>query len=54
MNHYLTLPYIEKKLNEEWFAEFLAIAGMIDTVDARMTPYINIDQIPPFHTYYNK
>jgi asparagine synthase (glutamine-hydrolysing) len=46
----LSLPYIEKRLNEEWLAEFCAISGMIDTVDARMTPYFNIDQIPPFHT----
>ena len=46
----LTLPYIEKRLNEEWLAEYLAISGMIDTVDARITPYLNIDQVPPFHT----
>ena len=46
----LTLPYIEKRLNEEWLAEYLAISGMIDTVDARTTPYRNVDQVPPFHT----
>ncbi len=44
----LNLPYIEKKLNEEWLAEFLAITGMIDTVDALTTPYLNVEQIPPF------
>ena len=46
----LTLPYIEKRLNEEWLAEYLAISGMIDTVDARTTPYLNVEQVPPFHT----
>ena len=49
----LTLPYIEKKLNEQWLAEFLAITGMIDTVDARTTPYLHIDQVPPFHSIIN-
>jgi asparagine synthase (glutamine-hydrolysing) len=46
----LTLPYVNKQLNELYLAEFLAITGMIDTVDARMTPYENIEQVPPFHT----
>jgi asparagine synthase (glutamine-hydrolysing) len=46
----LTLPYIKKQLNEHYIAEFLAITGMIDTVDARMTPYLNIYQVQPFHT----
>ncbi|SDM77265.1 lasso peptide isopeptide bond-forming cyclase [Bacillus sp. OK048] len=46
----LTLPYIEKHLNENYIAEFLAITGMIDTVDARMTPFKNIEQVPPFHS----
>ncbi|PCD09412.1 asparagine synthetase B [Peribacillus simplex] len=46
----LKLPYIEKKLNEQWLAEFLAIPGMNDTVDAFSTVYKHIDQIPPSHT----
>ncbi len=46
----LALPYIEKKLNESWLAEYMAISGMIDTVDASTTPYQNIIQIPPFHS----
>jgi len=46
----LALPYIEKKLNESWLAEYMAISGMIDTVDASTTPYQNINQIPPFHS----
>ncbi len=45
-----SLPHIKKELNEEWLAEYLAITGMIDTVEARTTPYKDINQIPPFHT----
>ena len=30
----LSLPYIEKKLNEQWLAEYLAISGMVDAVDS--------------------
>lgn len=46
----LALPYIEKNLNEHWLAEYMAISGMIDTVDASTTPYLNISQVPPFHS----
>ncbi|WP_077214418.1 lasso peptide isopeptide bond-forming cyclase [Bacillus dakarensis] len=46
----LSLSYVKKKLNEEWLAEYLAITGTIDTVDARTTPYKNIDQVPPAHS----
>lgn len=43
------LPYIEKKLNEEWLAEFIAIPGMTEAVDTQSTVYKNIYQIPPSH-----
>jgi asparagine synthase (glutamine-hydrolysing) len=46
----ISLPNVEKKLNEQWVAEFLAISVMIDTVDAVMTPYLNVNQVPPFHS----
>ncbi|MEH6944562.1 asparagine synthase-related protein, partial [Bacillus sp. JJ722] len=46
----LTLPFVNKKLNEQWLAEFLAIPGMNDTVDALSTVYKEIEQIPPSHT----
>ncbi|MFJ5621674.1 lasso peptide isopeptide bond-forming cyclase [Peribacillus loiseleuriae] len=46
----LILPYIEKKLNEQWLAEYLAISGMIDAVDSSITPYKGIEQIPPSHS----
>ncbi|OCT11056.1 asparagine synthetase B [Paenibacillus pectinilyticus] len=44
------LPYIEKKLNEDWLAEFLAITSVIDTVDVESTVYKHIEQIPPSHS----
>ena len=46
----LSLPYVEKNLNEQWLAEYLVLTGMIDTLDAYMTPYENIFQIPPGHS----
>ncbi|WP_144549939.1 lasso peptide isopeptide bond-forming cyclase [Peribacillus simplex] len=46
----LSLPFIEKKLNEQWLAEYLAISGMIDAVDSTITPYKSINQIPPSHS----
>lgn len=46
----LTLPYIEKKLNEHWLAEFLAIPGMLDAADVNSTVYKNIHQLPPAHS----
>ena len=50
MESLFSLPYISKHLNEEWLAEYLAITGTIDTVDARMTPYKDINQVPPSHS----
>ncbi|WP_338470950.1 asparagine synthase-related protein [Niallia sp. XMNu-256] len=46
----LSLPNVKKELNERWLAQYLAIAGMTDTVDGQMTPYHHIEQLPPFHT----
>lgn len=45
----ISLPYIDKKLNEQWLAEFLAIPGMNDTVDTTITPYLGIEQLSPSH-----
>jgi asparagine synthase (glutamine-hydrolysing) len=45
-----TLPYIEKKLNKEWLAEFLAIPNMVESVDMLLTPYKMINQLPPSHS----
>ncbi|MFN7250070.1 MAG: asparagine synthase-related protein [Anaerobacillus sp.] len=45
-----TLPYVEKKISEEWLAEFIAIPNMVEAVDMFATVYENINQIPPAHT----
>jgi asparagine synthase (glutamine-hydrolysing) len=45
----LQLPGAERLLNEHWLAEFLAISGMVDTVDASKTVYEQIEQLPPSH-----
>ncbi|NOU97352.1 lasso peptide isopeptide bond-forming cyclase [Paenibacillus sp. LMG 31456] len=45
-----TLPNIEKKLNEHWLAEFLAVPGMNEAVDTSITVFTNIEQVPPSHS----
>ncbi|WP_404452362.1 asparagine synthetase B [Virgibacillus necropolis] len=45
-----TLPYIERELNEECLAEFLAIPTMVEAVDMFSTVYKSIQQIPPSHS----
>ncbi|EDX69479.1 lasso peptide isopeptide bond-forming cyclase [Bacillus cereus] len=45
-----TLPYVEKQLNEQWFAEFLAIPVNFESVDPSSTVYKTIEQIPPSHS----
>ena len=46
----LALPYVEKKLNEQWLAEFLAIPTNFESVDLDSTVYTSIEQIPPSHS----
>jgi asparagine synthase (glutamine-hydrolysing) len=43
------LPGIEKKLNEQWLAEFLAITTNSDSTDIHSTAYLGIEQLPPSH-----
>jgi asparagine synthase (glutamine-hydrolysing) len=50
MEPLLKLPYIRKRLNEEWLAEYLAIPNMIDSVDVSKTVIKDIQQVPPSHT----
>lgn len=45
-----TLPYIEKRLNEQWLAQFLAIPTTLDAIDAASSVYYLIEQIPPSHS----
>lgn len=47
---FFSLPFIEKKLNEQWMAEYLTIPGMHETMDPTTTAYLNIEQLPPSHT----
>ncbi len=47
---FFSLPYVEKRLNEQWLAEFLAVPGMHDTIDPSSTVFKNIEQVPPSHT----
>lgn len=50
INPLFTLPYVEKKLNEHWIAEFLAIPVNFESVDSQQTVYKYIEQVPPSHT----
>src|SRR5690606_18882362 len=50
MRPLLALPGMAKRLNEEWLAQFLVIAGMVDTADTSITPYEGISQLPPAHS----
>ncbi|MEH7416934.1 lasso peptide isopeptide bond-forming cyclase [Neobacillus drentensis] len=50
MKPLLHLPKIEKKINEQWLAEYLAIVGMIDVVDVSKTVIKSIEQVPPSHS----
>jgi asparagine synthase (glutamine-hydrolysing) len=45
-----TLPGVQKELNEEWMAEFLAIVGMVDVADSTITPFKTVMQVPPSHS----
>lgn len=45
-----SLPYIDKGLNEQWIAQFIAIPVTTDSVLTDETVYKNIKQIPPSHT----
>ncbi|GGP14019.1 asparagine synthase-related protein [Oceanobacillus neutriphilus] len=50
MEPLLKLPYVNRQLNEEWLAEYLAISTFIDAIDVSRTIIKDIQQIPPSHT----
>ncbi len=50
MNSLFTLPYIERKLNEEWLAEFLVIPNIVEAVDMFSTVYKSVMQVPPSYS----
>ncbi|UVI30999.1 asparagine synthase-related protein [Paenibacillus spongiae] len=51
INPLFEVPGIHKKINESWFAEFLAIPMMMDTIDVHSTAYGEIMQLPPAHSF---
>jgi asparagine synthase (glutamine-hydrolysing) len=46
----LKLPFINRSLNDQWLAEFLAIPTMVEAVDMSLTVYQEINQLPPCHS----
>ncbi|MGG3925077.1 asparagine synthase-related protein [Metabacillus fastidiosus] len=50
MTPLFSLPFIERELNRDWLADFLALPNILDSVDASSTVYKNIFQIPPSHS----
>ncbi|MCA1061480.1 asparagine synthetase B [Rossellomorea aquimaris] len=46
----LSLPFISRRINKEWIAEFLVIPDMFNTVDVHSTVYSNVMQVPPSHS----
>lgn len=49
INPLFSLPEAERKLNEQWLAEFLAIPVNFESVDPSSTVYKTVEQIPPSH-----
>lgn len=47
----LLLNNYPRRMNEQWLAEFLAISGMVDTVNTSNTPYKGINQLEPSHSF---
>ncbi|WP_394218348.1 asparagine synthase-related protein [Halobacillus trueperi] len=47
----LSLSNMNKELNDNWLAEFMTIPNMIDSSDPSITPYKNIYQLKPSHTF---
>lgn len=47
----LRLPAINRAVNEQWLAQYLAISTVVDAVSADQTVYEDIRQIPPAHYF---
>ncbi|RAS84370.1 asparagine synthetase B [Priestia endophytica] len=50
INPLFSLPFVSKKLNEAWLAEFLAIPITFESTDSSSSVYENIRQLPPAHS----
>ncbi|WP_150275920.1 asparagine synthase-related protein [Paenibacillus tepidiphilus] len=46
----LVLPGADRRLNEEWTSEFLAIHSRVDAADCFSTIYQSVQQLPPAHS----
>ncbi|KPV39325.1 asparagine synthase-related protein [Alicyclobacillus ferrooxydans] len=51
MEPLIGLPGSDKRLHEQWLAQYLAISVPVDAVDCYITPYASIKQIPPSHSF---
>ncbi|MCQ6558444.1 asparagine synthase-related protein [Paenibacillus mendelii] len=49
VNPLFELTGVKKALNESWFAEFLAIPIILDSIEVNATVYRDIEQLPPAH-----
>ncbi|WP_338552644.1 asparagine synthase-related protein [Paenibacillus sp. KS-LC4] len=47
----LAAHHVEKKLNESWLADYLAVAIVHESSDLFATPYEHIRQVPPGHAF---
>ncbi|MDP4083157.1 MAG: asparagine synthase-related protein [Bacillota bacterium] len=50
MNPLFELPYIDRNLNKEWLADFLANPGMFESVDSSSVVFKSLHQLPPSHS----
>ncbi|AYA77624.1 asparagine synthetase B [Bacillus sp. Y1] len=50
MKPMLGLPVLNRDLNEQWLAEFIANPSQFDSVNPSSTVYKNIKQLPPSHS----
>jgi len=46
----LALPGVNEELNEQWLAQYLAIAATVDCMDTSITVYRHIAQLQPSHS----
>ncbi|MHA7139541.1 asparagine synthase-related protein [Rossellomorea arthrocnemi] len=46
----LALPGINRVLNEQWLAEYIAITGLVDSANMHLSVIKGIEQLPPSHS----
>ncbi|EHQ89384.1 asparagine synthase-related protein [Desulfosporosinus youngiae] len=50
MKPLFVIPGVEKKLNDLWIADFLALNSVVHEIDSNHTVYRDIQQLPPAHS----